>query len=108
MRWDWNNFFFLFSLFFINFSIFTIYFYNFPVFSVANLDEAQCREAVLEYVAQHCCYGKGCAEKHVANQIEPSTALRVSVKSNMPLFLLFFFMISNSLVISIWRKDFLC
>lgn len=58
-------------------------------FSAAKITSDEVREAVLEFVAEHCCYGKGAAEKMIFNQILPSNALHVSIVSNNPLVLNF-------------------
>ena len=49
------------------------------VYRVANLSQEECREALLHFVAENCCYGKGPAEKMVMEEIKPSTALHVCV-----------------------------
>ncbi len=51
---------------------------RFIFFRVANLSQDQCREAMFEFVAANCCYGKGCAEDMDMTDVSPSTALHVS------------------------------
>ena len=52
-------------------------------FSVTNLKEQECREALLAFVGEHCCYGKGCAEDMNILKIQPSTALHVSLGTSI-------------------------
>lgn len=44
----------------------------------ADITEEEAREALLEFVAQNKCYGKGAAEKMQMNNIAPRNALHVS------------------------------
>ena len=44
----------------------------------ANITEEEAREALLAYVAQHCCFGKGAARNMKMHTILPSNALHVS------------------------------
>ena len=51
-----------------------IFVYN----SAAKITSDEVREAVLQFVAEHCCYGKGAAENMIMNVILPSNALHAS------------------------------
>jgi len=43
--------------------------------SVADLSETEARDALLQFVAENCCFGSGCAQDSVLSSIQPSTAL---------------------------------
>ena len=45
------------------------------------LDEDDAREALLEYVSQHCCYGKGAAEKMELLNISSTSALHYTLET---------------------------
>ena len=47
-------------------------------FRAADITEEEARTALLEYVAEHYCYGKGAAEKMQIRNVRPSNALHVS------------------------------
>lgn len=51
---------------------------DFFYISAARISEEEAREALLAFVAENCCYGKGAAEKMIMNLIVPSNALHVS------------------------------
>ncbi len=42
------------------------------------MTETQCREALLAFVAENCCYGKKAAEDMKITEVQPTTALHVS------------------------------
>lgn len=46
--------------------------------SAANISRTEAREALLQYVAENCCYGKGAAQKMEMVRVVPSNALHVS------------------------------
>ena len=50
---------------------------NEAVFSIPKVTEDQARQALLDHVAQHCCYGKKPARDLVFNSIAPSSAFHV-------------------------------
>ena len=50
----------------------------FLCFRTAAVDEQACREAMLQFVSENCCYGKGPAKEHQVDNIKPSNALHVS------------------------------
>ncbi|EDO42546.1 predicted protein, partial [Nematostella vectensis] len=45
------------------------------------ITEEQAREALLEYVSQHCCYGSGAAKNMEVKDIQPSSAYHYSLSS---------------------------
>lgn len=48
-------------------------------FSIANLDEAACRQAMIEFVNQNCCYGSKPAQEMQITKHFGMTALHVSM-----------------------------
>ena len=48
-------------------------------FSLANLDEAACKQAMIEFVNQNCCYGKKPANEMNIQKALGLTALHVSM-----------------------------
>ena len=61
----------------------------------ANITVEEARAALLEYVADNCCYGKGAAEQMQMLNISPSNAFHVSHRElffkSLELFILFSF-----------------
>ena len=56
--------------------------YSFPeimpfIYSVSSITEAQAKEALLSYVAEHCCYGKKAAADIQFTKITPTSAMHV-------------------------------
>ncbi|CAH1803108.1 unnamed protein product, partial [Owenia fusiformis] len=49
--------------------------------SVANLSEEQVREAMMNFVAEHCCYGKSPAKEMAIQNIAPSSALHYTLET---------------------------
>ena len=47
--------------------------------SAANISRTQAREALLEFVAENCCFGKEAAQKMQMNRVVPSNAMHVSL-----------------------------
>jgi len=45
---------------------------------MAKLDQQDCREAILQFAAEHCCYGSKPAKEMAINKFEGITALHVS------------------------------
>lgn len=48
--------------------------------SGANISAEEAREAMLQHVSEHCCYGKKAAEDMNMQDICPSNAFHVSFK----------------------------
>ncbi|XP_076468951.1 protein SSUH2 homolog [Babylonia areolata] len=48
---------------------------------ISVLDDAACREAILAFVAQHCCYGSRPAKNMTFTKITPMTALHYTLES---------------------------
>ena len=46
--------------------------------SVPTITEQEAREALIELVADHCCYGKGAAQDLSFNDLKSSSAFHVS------------------------------
>lgn len=51
---------------------------EFSLFSITQIDESDAREALLNFVAEKCCYGKAAANELQIMKISPSCALHVS------------------------------
>ena len=49
-----------------------MYFYSLPV-----INEDQAREALMQYVSQHCCYGSGAAKNMKFRDLKSSSAFHV-------------------------------
>ncbi|XP_078669015.1 protein SSUH2 homolog [Branchiostoma floridae x Branchiostoma belcheri] len=47
----------------------------------AGLTEQEARDAMMQFVAEHCCYGKKPAEEHIIRAIKPSTAFHYTMES---------------------------
>ncbi|XP_064607089.1 protein SSUH2 homolog [Liolophura sinensis] len=48
---------------------------------IANLNKEQCREAMLNYVSEHCCFGKKAARQMEINKILPLSALHYTLET---------------------------
>ena len=48
-------------------------------FSLPVINEEQAREALLQYVSQHCCYGKGTAQNMTIRDLKSSSAFHVRI-----------------------------
>jgi len=46
--------------------------------SVPTITEQEAREALIEFVADHCCYGNGAAQDLNFNDLQSSSAFHVS------------------------------
>ena len=51
-------------------------------FSLPVINEDQAREALLEYVAEQCCYGSGAAKDMTFRDLKSSSAFHVSTTVN--------------------------
>lgn len=60
------------------------------IFSLANLDEAGCKQAMIEHVNSQCCYGKKPANEMTLQKAVGLTALHVSLVHSVCVFLLSF------------------
>ena len=65
----------------------TYFKYCFSFFSVPVITEEQAREALLEYVADHCCYGSGVAKELAFRDLQTSSAFHVRL--SLKLFILY-------------------
>lgn len=50
------------------------------VFSMAKLDQQDCREAIIQFASENCCYGSKPAREMQINKFEGITALHVRKK----------------------------
>ena len=54
------------------------------------MTEDEARDALLSYVAEHCCFGKGAATEMEIEDITPSSAYHVSHSARINSFSIYF------------------
>lgn len=54
------------------------------------MTEDEARDALLSYVAEHCCFGKGAAKEMEIEDITPSSAYHVSHSARINNFSIYF------------------
>ena len=47
----------------------------------ANITSEEAREALMQFVSEHCCYGAGAAKNMNIRNVSPSNALHVSMRN---------------------------